>query len=350
MLEIGGKQIAPGSRRVVEIPVAQNYRGATVSVPARVWRAEREGPTVLVLAAVHGDEINGTGTVRQIMLDQPFEMVSGSLILVPVVNILGFERHSRYLPDRRDLNRCFPGDAGGSRAARYAHAIFSLVEVSDFVIDLHSATVRRTNFPNIRADMSDPGSARIARAFGCELVIDGKGPLRSLRRSATRVGHPTIILEAGEALKFEPMMVESGVRGIRNVLIDLGMVEGKPKRPVYQAVCKRTRWVRASNGGLLQFHVAPGDVIEKGQPITTTTSLLGKERDVILAPFDGVVMGMTTLPAVAPGDPVCHLVKPIGGIGPIREAIENVSAKSLHERARADLTTNIVVTEREEDD
>lgn len=349
-LEIAGQTVRPGERADLELEVAESYLGTTVSIPLHVWRAKRPGPTLLVVGAVHGDEINGAGIVREIMFDEPFDLSAGSLVLVPVVNLPGFERHSRYMPDRRDLNRAFPGSPTGSMARRYADAVFTeIVKKCDWAIDLHTPAVRRTGFPNIRANLKDDDVARIAYAFGCGLVVNGKGPRGSIRREACKVGCPTIVYEGGETLKFEPSVIEFGVRGVRNVLIELGMVQGKMTRPVYQARVDRTKWVRAAVGGVLRLHVGPGDLVDKGQPIATTTELLGAENDVILAPVSGVVIGLTTLPAVSPGGPVCHIGVPAGGLRTIRKAI-GASEESLHQRVQIDLATNIVVSEHEPND
>lgn len=344
--ELAGHRVKPGQSRDIDLEVTQNYSGAPVTIPIRVWRGEAPGPAVFVTGAVHGDELNGTGIVRDLILNEPFELRAGTLLLAPVVNIVGFERHSRYMPDRRDLNRSFPGSATGSLASRFAHTIFrEIVCRCDYGIDLHSAAVRRTNFPNVRTDLSNAEAARIARAFGCELVVNGRGPRNSLRRIACGQGCPTIILEAGEVWKIERAVVECGVRGIRNVLIELGMVEGRPVRPAYQARIEETVWIRARLGGMLQFHVAPGDVVEAGQPVATNATLLGREQSVITSPTAGVVLGMTTLPAVTPGTPVCHIAVPENGIDAIRETVQHLSARSLHERLRDDLATNMLVSE-----
>ena len=346
-LTICGRDVRPSERVDISLQVAESYFGTARSIPVHAWRGRRPGPTVLVTGAVHGDEINGTGIVRELMLHEPFELQSGSLVLVPVVNLPGFERHSRYMPDRRDLNRSFPGSPEGSLARRYAHVLFGeLVRKCDYAIDLHTPAVRRTNFPNVRANLKDQDVARIAFAFGSGLVVNGKGPKGSLRREAGKIGCPTIVLEAGEALKFEPTVIEVGVQGVRNVLIELGMVEGTPLRPLYQARVDKATWVRAATGGLLQLHVGPGDLVDEGQPVATTTDLLGGESDVLEAPVDGVIMGLTTLPAVAPGDPVCHVAVPRDGLASIREAIK-ASDESLLQRVHQDLSTNVVVSEPE---
>jgi predicted deacylase len=345
ILEFGGKRVRLGERRDIDLLVSRSYAGQPVAVPITVWRAPQPGPTVFVTAAVHGDELNGTGVVRALILNPGFELAAGSLVLVPVVNILGFERHMRYLPDRRDLNRAFPGSAEGSLARRIAHALFhEVIMRCDFGIDLHTAAVRRTNFPNIRADLSDPATARLAAAFGCELIVNGRGPRGSLRRSACKAGRPTIMLEAGEVWKIEPAVGEYGVRGVRNVLIELGMVKGQRRRPAYQALIDQTAWIRADHGGILQFHVAPGDLVKAGQPIATNSNLHGKDQSVLRCPADGVVLGMTTLPAVTPGEPICHLAIPRDGVAGIRGAHSGSRRGSLHSRLRHDLSTNISVS------
>ena len=347
---IAGRRIAPGETANLELEIAESFSGAPVTLPLRVMRAGEPGPAVFVTAALHGDELNGTGIVREIILERPFELRRGTLVLVPVVNILGFERHSRYLPDRRDLNRCFPGSADGSMASRLAHTLFHhIVRPCDCGVDLHAAAVRRTNFPNVRADLKDPEVRRIAEAFGCEIIVDHPGPRGAFRRAACAAGVPTITLEAGEVWKIEPAVVELGVRGIRNVLIALGMVDGEIEPPPYQARVRQTKWIRAELGGILQFHVAPGEVVEEGQPLATNTTLLGVENRVLRSPHDGVILGMTTLPAVSPGDPVCHLAVPRKKISRIRRALERAPEESLAERLRDDLATSLSVTERDED-
>jgi hypothetical protein len=315
-----------------------------------VLHGKKPGPTIWLSAAIHGDELNGTGIVREIITEQPFELRRGTLVLVPVVNLLGFERHSRYLPDRRDLNRCFPGSRHGTAASRLADKIFRrIVSECDYGIDLHSAAVRRTNFPNVRANLRDPEIRRIALAFGCEIVVDNVGPQGAFRRAACEAGCATILLEAGEVWKIESSVVELGVRGVRNVLIELGMVDGELERPSYQAQVRRTKWVRAELGGILQFHVAPGEIVDEGQPLATNASLLGVENRVLTSPTDGVILGMTTLPAVNPGDPVCHVAIPGRKVSRIREILAKGSGEGLHERLREDLATNVAVSEREAD-
>ncbi len=342
-----GDEIPPGQTKNVKLTISESYSGMNVRIPIQVRRAEQEGPTVFITAALHGDEINGTGVVRQLIQDGNLNIVRGNLILVPVLNLLAFERHSRYLPDRRDLNRCFPGSSAGSLSGRTAKAIFdAIVRRSDFGIDLHTAAVRRTNYPNVRADLSIPEVARIAKAFGTELIIDGAGPKGAFRREACRAGCPTIVFEGGEVWKVEPAIVESSMKGIFNVLQELNMLDGQPNIPAQQAVLKQTKWVRAESGGFLQFHVNPGDVVRKDQPLVTNTNLLGIEKSVLYAPFAGVVLGMTTLPSVAPGEPVCHVGRLPKNMQPKRLEKGRTEERGLEERLIEELSTNVHVVER----
>ncbi len=347
-----GRPVALGEHAALSLTVSESYTANDVSIPIRVWRGKREGPTVAVTAAVHGDEINGTGVIRKILRERPFELIAGTLVLVPVVNILGFEHRTRYLPDRRDLNRSFPGSPEGSSASRLASSFFrQVITRCDYCIDLHTAALRRTNFPNVRAELSDPRLAAFARAFGAELLVDGAGPDGSLRNAACAHGCATLILEAGEVWKVERSVVEYAVRGIANCLKFLGMVEGEPHQPAYRVETDATKWVRAAHGGFLEFHVAPGDIVEKDDPIATNTTLVGEELNTILAPRDGVILGMTTIPSVAPGDPVCHLAYPTRSV--LRKAnlaVDRMGVESLHERMRDDLSTSLLVTDREEEE
>lgn len=345
-------RVKPGKELSTDVVLSESYSSANVSIPVSVWRAKKDGPSVFVTAAIHGDEINGTGAIRHILGERPFKLVAGTLILVPVVNFPGFERHSRYLPDRRDLNRSFPGSSTGSLAARMAHSFFEqVVRGCQYGIDLHTAAVRRTNFPNVRADMSDERLAAFALAFGAELIVDGEGPKGSLRASGNAIGCATMILEAGEVWKVEPSVVEYAVRGVRNCLRHLKMVEGQPEEPAYRFQTDSTKWVRATHGGFLQFHVAPGDIVDEGQPLATNSDLSGTEQNIVQAPRDGIVLGMTTLPTVAPGDPICHLAFPKRGtLRRIERVVDDLPRDALHERIRQDLARSLFVTTPEGDD
>ncbi len=347
---IGGVAIRRGESRDIRLKISERYTGDPINLPIKVVRGKKNGPALFVSAAVHGDELNGTGIVHDIMYEESLNLLCGTLVLVPVLNIFGFETQDRYMPDRRDLNRSFPGYREGSLASRVAYVIFDqIVRRCNYGIDLHSAALPRTNFPNVRGDLTNPTVRRLAQAFGCELIVNGKGPLKSLRREATRAGCPTIILEAGETGKIEPGVLEVGTRGVYNVLKELGMLEGEVIRPSYQTRVDKATWVRAEVGGILRFHVSPGEPVDAGQPIATNSSVFGRDRNVLVSPVDGIVLGMTTLPTVKPGEPVCHIAVPRRTIRSIRRTIRRMSENSLHQRLREDLATNISVSERDAD-
>ena len=345
-----GERILPGESRDLELPVGESYSSMTVQIPVHVRRASEPGPVVFVSAALHGDEINGTGAVRQLIQDEEFRLLRGSVILIPVLNILAFDRHSRYLPDRRDLNRSFPGSTTGSLASRMADRIFSqLIPRCDFGIDLHTAAVRRTNYPNVRADMGNPEVARLARSFGAEIILNGVGPSGSFRREACLAGCPTIIMEGGEVWKVEPGVSEAATRGVTNVLRGLEMLDGPAERPPYQIVVERSKWIRAERGGFMHFHIAPGDIIEEGQLLATNTTLLGHERSRLHAPFDAVVVGMTSLPAVSPGEPVFNLGKLPKGQVPSELRKLRFEEDGLGQQLSDELSSSVLVVEPTEE-
>ena len=339
-----GHAIAPGEACDTTLAVSESYSGMTVGIPIHIRRGLEPGPTLFVSAALHGNEINGTGAIRQLLTDESFKVDRGAVLFAPVLNILGFDRHSRYLPDRRDLNRAFPGTMRGSLASRMAHVLFDrIVSVCDYGIDLHTAAIRRTNYPNVRGDLSNEHVRNLATGFGCELIMNGRGPAGSLRREATKAGCPVIIMEGGEVSKVEPGITEAAVRGVMNVCRLLEMCEGENESPDHQLVLERSSWLRAERGGFLTFHVRPGGVVQKGQPVATTTSLLGRDPEVLTAPFDAVVIGMTTLPATSPGEPVCHLGR-LPNTSPPEELRESRSAdEGLETQLVEELATNVLV-------
>ncbi len=349
----GSSYVAPGHRKRLRLETGKSFSGANITLPLMVWRAAEPGPTVAITAAVHGDEINGTGAIRRLIQAPPFTLKNGTLILVPVVNIMGFERHSRYMPDRRDLNRCFPGNSHGSLSARLARVIFDqVISRCDCLIDLHTAAVRRTNFPNVRTDCDNEQCTRLARAFGCEVIVNSTGPDGSLRREAVKQGCPTIVLEAGEVWKVEPAVQELTLRGISNVLAELGMTDRtETEGPPHQIIVRETRWIRSETGGFLQFHVAPGDTVSVDQPLATSTSLLGSENEIIRSPMQGIVMGMTTMPAVGPGDPVAHIAIPSSAKAHLKleQSIDHLESNTIETQLREHLATNITVRVLEED-
>ncbi len=348
-LKIAGQRIRRGESYDLRLHFSESYTGVSISVPVRVIAAPRPGPIVCFTALVHGDELNGLGIVREVFMDHPLEIRRGTIIAVPVVNVFGLENHSRYLPDRRDLNRCFPGSPTGHLTARLAHALFNeVVARADLLVDFHTAAAGRTNYPNVRGDLSVPEVTELARAFGASFIVDGSGPDGSLRAEAIKAGIPAIILEAGEIWKIEPGVVELGTRGAINVLKHYGLVDGEPEHPAFQSVIRRTTWVRAERGGILKFFVAPGDVVKKDQLLAVNLDMFGGEQNRMVSPQDGVVVGMSTMPVVRPGDPVFHIAMAPESVGRLEKRM--AGRKGLHLRIKRQLATNILVNDPETGD
>jgi hypothetical protein len=262
-----------------------------------------------VSAAIHGDELNGVEIIRRLLRRKVIGTVRGTLIAVPIVNVHGFLDQSRYLPDRRDLNRSFPGSAKGSIAARLANRfIEEIVSKADYGIDLHTGAINRANLPQIRANLDDQRTLEIAHAFGAPVLIDADIRDGSLRASAAESGFPVLIYEAGEALRFDETSIRAGLRGVFNVMRHIGMLPHREvRRPVIPVVARSTRWVRAGSSGIVANRVALGGRVAEGDRLATIGDPLGHREDSVVAPFDGIVIGRSNLPLAHEGDALFHL-------------------------------------------
>lgn len=307
--EIGGIVILPGHRASVDFEIARLYTHSPLCVTAEVIHGKKPGPVLMINAAIHGDELNGVEVVRQILESINPETLKGTLIAIPVMNVFGFIHKSRYLPDRRDLNRCFPGSERGSIAGRMAYHIFEhIVRRCTHIIDLHTAAIYRTNLPQIRANLSNEITREMAHAFGTPVIIDAALREGSLRSEAEFIGIPVITYEAGEALRFEPFAITAGIHGVKRVMHYLGMIRhGHRKSKVEPVIARSTRWVRSETDGILRSHVALGERVSKGQPIASISSPIGSEEIQITAPEGGIIIGQQTLPLVNEGDAIYHI-------------------------------------------
>lgn len=341
-LKIAGQTFEHGTTRDLRLDYSQSYTGIDVKIPVRVIAGPKPGPIVFLTAVVHGDELNGMGIIRELMFDNELPLKRGTVIAVPVVNVSGMDSHTRYLPDRRDPNRCFPGSSRGSLTGRLTHLIHQAVIMqSDYGVDLHTAAVRRTNYPNIRADLDDAEVAKIARAFGLDLIVHSRGPAGSLRREACRRKVPTIVLEAGEVWKIEPGVVEIGVRGTRNFLRHLKMITAKAERAKFQLEVRKSVWVRAEYGGILKYHAQPGDIVSEGQLLATNQTIFGENQNELLSPANGIIQGCTTMPAVKPGEPVFHIALSDHPHSRLRKHFGARHDDALHRRVRRQLGTSL---------
>ena len=309
---LGGRHIAPGARETVDLPVSVLSDHTPVSMSVHVINGRRPGPTMFVSAAVHGDEIIGVEIVRRLLRAPSLARLQGTLIAVPIVNSFGFMNHSRYLPDRRDLNRSFPGSAQGSLASRLAHLFMSeIVDRSEFGIDLHSAAVHRTNLPQIRLAPGKPETMKMAAAFGAPLILTSKLRPGSLRQTARDHGVEMLLYEAGEGLRFDEFAVRTGVAGILRVMRHLGMIASKgvsrPKAP--SIVSTASTWLRAPAGGLLRTFKTIGERVGKGDVLGVISDPFGEIETEVVADDPGLLISRTNLPIVNEGDGLFHIAK-----------------------------------------
>ena len=308
-IEIGDAVVGPGKRANVSLPVADLYTSTSLHMPVKVICGRKAGPVLFVSAAVHGDELNGVEVIRRLLRLKALRSIRGTLLAVPIVNVHGFLDQSRYLPDRRDLNRSFPGSAKGSIASRLAHLFINeIMSKADYGIDLHTGAINRSNLPQIRANLDDAETLEIAMAFGAPVVINSNIRDGSLRACASERGMSMLIYEAGEALRFDETCIRAGLRGILNVMRHIGMLpKKKTSKHVTPVVARSTQWVRAGTSGIVNAKARLGSTISKGQRLATISSPLGDEQEDVIAPFDGIVIGRSNLPLAHEGDALFNL-------------------------------------------
>lgn len=315
---IGGEQVAPGQRRIVDMPVSKLSNHTPVTLPVHVLHGIRPGPTMFVSAAIHGDELNGVEIIRRLLRTLQPGNINGTLLCVPVVNAYGFIGRSRYLPDRRDLNRSFPGSSGGSLAARLAHLFLKeVVSRCSFGIDLHTAAVHRVNLPQIRCSIDkDRRAIDLAEAFGAQVVLESPDRAGSLRRSARDIGVDVLVYEGGEGLRFDEFAIAAGTRGIANVMLHRGMLElpdgvepEKVARTGESAVliANASKWVRAPDGGIFRAVRTIGNAVSAGDIIGYVANPYEDSEIPVRSSVRGVIIGRTTLPVVNMGDALFHV-------------------------------------------
>jgi len=306
----GGK-VAPGERQNLRYGISETYLGDPVRIPVTVVNGERDGPTVFLSAAAHGDELNGIEVVREVAFEWDLEDLAGTIVCLPVLNVQGFLTQQRYLPIYdRDLNRSFPGDPSSTSAKRMAHAIFrNFVAPCDFGIDFHTSTRGRTNMLHVRADTGDDAVSRLASAFGASVIVDSAGSDGTLRGEATRAGVPTITVEMGQAHRFERRLIDDALGGVRSVFAEYGLQPGPVRWPGWRTVVTEKTWIRADAGGMVDMHYDRGSLVREGERICTITDPFKADDTPVEAPFTGVLIGVLENPVVYPGNPICHLAE-----------------------------------------
>jgi len=312
-IEIAGVSVKPGSRQSIDIPLPSYYTHSSACMPIHVVHGRKPGPCLVVCAAIHGDELNGVEIVRRILGHKLINRIKGTLIAIPIVNVFGFVSKSRYLPDRRDLNRSFPGSETGSMASRLANILMTeVIPHSTHVIDLHTGAVNRENLPQIRAKViGEPVTEAMARAFGVPVILNSELLDGSFRMAAREHDIPVLLYEGGEALRFDEFAIRAGVKGVLGVMSHLGM-RGKSRTlgaTNHTLIANTSQWVRAHQSGILRSLVATGAQVEVGDILAFINDPLGEKSEQLLSPVSGIVIGKTNLPLVFEGEAVFNIAK-----------------------------------------
>ncbi|MFO8155309.1 MAG: succinylglutamate desuccinylase/aspartoacylase family protein [Pseudomonadota bacterium] len=312
-LVINGTAIPRGSRQTVDLPAGRLYTHAPINTPVHVVRGRKDGPRLFLSAAIHGDEINGVEIIRRVLANKLLRRMRGSLLAMPVVNVHGFINRTRYLPDRRDLNRIFPGSERGSLAARLASLFMTeVVANATHGIDLHTGAIHRSNLPQIRANLDDPVTREMATIFGAPVMLNSDLRDGSLRQAAADAGVPMLLYEAGEALRFDEVSIRAGVSGVLEVMRHLGMLPPstrRRKKATEPVVARASAWVRAPQSGILRSVKTLGDRVGKGTTLGWIADPFGESQEAISAPWPGVIIGRLNMPLAYEGDALYHIAR-----------------------------------------
>lgn len=312
--EFDGGSVSPGERDHTLFEISETYLSEPIRIPVTIINGKEAGPTVFLTAATHGDELNGVEVVRHVADEFDHSALQGTLVCIPVVNVPGFNALERYLPlDNSDLNRSFPGSRRGQAAHRMARSIYcNFIEPCDFGIDFHTSTRGRTNLVHVRTETERDEVNRLARAFGSNIILSEAGPEGSLRRVATHDGTPTIVVELGEARRFQRELIDEAVDGVRSVFAEFGLFPQQQVRwPGWRSIVigGDTHWVRADNGGIVEMFVEGGEFVDRAEPLCTITNPFDTVLTTVQAPFAGLVIGILETPVVYPGNPLCRLAR-----------------------------------------
>jgi predicted deacylase len=332
-----GTEVPPGTRVDLRWRVSESFDGSVVSTPVIVLNGARPGPRLCLTAAVHGDELNGVEVVRRVLNDTVLGELSGTVIAVPVVNLLGFSRGSRYLPDRRDLNRFFPGTSSGSAASRIAASMFrEIITHCTALVDFHTGSFDRSNLPQVRGDLRDPAVLEFTRGFGATPVLHSPGSRGMLRLAATDRGIPAVTFEVGAPLRLEPEKIDFAVQAIKALMHHLGMTRSFRMFAEPQATFYESKWIRVDHGGMLFTTVGLGDRVRVGQRLGKVIDPLANEEHEVLSPFRGRVIGLALNQVVLPGFAAFHIGIQTSEQQAVEEALQPLFGDDAIERMEGD--------------
>ncbi|MCU0356475.1 MAG: succinylglutamate desuccinylase/aspartoacylase family protein [Cyclobacteriaceae bacterium] len=308
IVKIAGQEIKPGEFKEIKINIARLPSHTVIDTPIYVSRGLEEGPVLALMAGMHGDEINGLEIVRRILDGNLHQPKRGTILCMPVVNVYGFLNFSREVPDGKDVNRSFPGSKKGSLASRVAwHVTHDILPNIDYGIDFHTGGAMRTNFPQVRAMLSNEKNQELASAFNAPFTLDAPFRPSSLRKEASKKGKNIIVYEGGESLRFDQHAIEEGIAGTLRLMHHLNMIDWAPEAKAETKYIWSSTWVRAKYAGLFQSLVHSGQMVHKGEWIGTITDPFGEFKERVLAPETAYVIGLNNIPVINAGDALMHL-------------------------------------------
>jgi predicted deacylase len=305
-----GETIKPGSHAQLELTAPASYGNAVMAIPVYVFHGKKPGPCLFVSGAIHGDEINGAEIIRRLLKSSALKSIQGTLIAIPVVNMYGFMYQSRYLPDRRDLNRAFPGNKTGSLTSRLAHLFMNeIVKKCNYGIDLHSGALHRSNLPQIRINLATQHAERLAKAFNVPVILNANFRDGSLRQAANEMNIPILLYEAGEALRFDDIAIRLGVKGILNVMREINMLNHVRHKTAHiqPRIARASSWIRATKSGIMHPYKDLGKAVSRGEVIAVIADPFSREELEIIAPNSGIIIGRNNLPLVNEGEALFHV-------------------------------------------
>ena len=310
-LVIDGNEIKLGERKRICLSVAKLYDFTEVNIPIEVIRGKEDGPTLFVSACLHGDEINSVEIVKRLLNHKSLKKIKGTLIAIPIVNVFGFNDKSRYLPDRRDLNRCFPGTEKGSLASRIAYKFTNeIVKKGDYGIDLHTGAIHRNNLPQIRACLDDKRTKELAQIFNVPVLINSDIRDNSLREAARALNIPMLLFEGGEALRFDEKIATSALQGILSLMCKIGMLKDNDYCSIKKKetfIARSSYWVRAPHSGTIILKKKLGSYVKKDQVIGIISDPFGQHKFKVTSNYEGIIIGLVTLPLLNDGDAIAHI-------------------------------------------
>ncbi len=311
---LSGHSIRRGERKKIHLKIGKLYDNTDINIPVEVIRGKTDGPTLFVSAAVHGDELNGVEVCKRLLDLRQLKEIAGTLIVIPIVNVFGFNNLSRYLPDRRDLNRSFPGSPKGSLASRLAHVFMTeIVSKASHGVDLHTGAVHRNNLAQIRADIDDPQTLRLAEAFGIPVIIRSNVRDGSLRQAVLERQIPMLLFEGGEALRFDERVIKAALQGIVSVMHEINMLDHSKRHPRLDPaehkpfIAKSSYWIRATRSGIVRVLARIGKLVHKDEVIGVISDPYGDEIETVKTRVEGIVICASMLPVVHEGDALFHI-------------------------------------------